>query len=147
MKKLIFLIALLIPMIASAQWESHYVAGDELKGVSEHYANIYHDAYGNYFVYWTNGNDIKISTKSGIFNYNNYHGVSAIVGFYDGDALVEKQNVTMYVPTGDSDTAYNVEDDFGKKVIEHLNNVGAVRFIIPKYSGADFDMKIPKRKK
>lgn len=131
---------------ANAQWITEYYEGDELKGTSSHYANGYFGDCGHFTCSSTN-TKILIATDRGIFDYNSNrynsdHYVSVTVGFYEKNILVEKVETRFYVPNGNSDTAISSKD-LGEKIINHLKNVGNVRIIASKYSGADFDLTIP----
>lgn len=147
MKKIILLLtAIFITTAVHAQWQSpRFVPADELKGEEAYYANQYIGDAG-FFVSWSNETKIKIGTTKGIFDYDDNY-VSVIVGFYVGDVLEEKVTTKFYVPRGDSDTAYTSDyqrpTDLGSKIINHLKTKGKVRFIVPKYSGADFDLTVP----
>ena len=151
MKKFITIIfATIVAMMtfsinANAQWGTpNYHKGDELKGTSAYYSNIYQGDCG-YFVCWSNDTDVKIGANRGIFDYDDNY-VFVIVGFYEGDKLIEKVTTRFYVPNGDSNTAYSSEyktKGLGEKIINHIKNVGNVRIIASKYSGADFDLTIP----
>ncbi len=154
MKKLIvsFILALVasLSFVANAQWtEPRYFPADELKGEGAYYANTYQGEDG-YVIFWSNENSVKIVSKRGIFDYGSYHYVDVVVGFYEGDKLVEKIKTQFYVPRGDGDTAYTSSyekpADLGLKIISHLKNTGKVRFIAGKYSGPDFDITVPMNK-
>ena len=149
MKKFLLLLLVFVPMLAMGQrWDTHYVPADELKGESEYYSYIYHGATNDYFVYWSNDSEIKVGSSRGIFDYSDSY-VSAIIGFYEDDKLVDKVTARMFVPKGDSNTAFTSEyrdPGLGKRIIDWINNTGDVRFIIPKYSGSDFDLRVPKKK-
>ena len=114
MKKFITIIfATIVAMVtfsinANAQWGTpNYHKGDELKGTSAYYSNIYQGDCG-YFVCWSNDTDVKIGANRGIFDYDDNY-VFVIVGFYEGDKLIEKVTTRFYVPNGDSNTAYSSE--------------------------------------
>ena len=143
----IFIATISMSYTAMAQWQSpSYHDADELTGQSAYYANLYVGENG-YFVCWSNTDDVKISTKSGIFDYNRDNYVSVIIGFYEGDKLTEKVTTKFYVPRGDSDVAicskYNTPKDLGKKIVTHIKTKGSVRIIASKFSGSDFDLTIP----
>lgn len=140
------LMAFVMCVNANAQnvWKVDYHQADELKGTEGYYSNFYVDTNGNYFVCWSNDTDVKIGARKGIFDYSDNY-VFVIVGFYKDTTLIEKETTYFYVPNGDSDTAYTSYKcpNLGNKIINHLKNVGNVRIIARKYSGADFDMVIP----
>lgn len=148
MKKffILCLMALVVCVNVNAQnvWEVDYHQADELKGTKGYYSNFYVDTNGNYFVCWSNDTDVKIGTRRGIFDYSGNY-VSVMVGFYKDTTLIEKETTYFYVPNGDSNTAYTSYKcpNLGNKIINHLKNVGNVRIIANKYSGADFDIVIP----
>lgn len=154
MKKIIFFLAmaLLVCVNANAQngkWEYHYNKADELLGTENHYANIFTDTNGNYFVCWSNDFSVKIGTNKGIFDFYD-NEVVAQIGFYENGKLIEKEIVRLYVPNGDSNTAF-IKSDYvsqllGEKIILHLKTKGSVRIVINKYSGADCDITIPMNK-
>lgn len=149
MKKfVVILLALFVGVFSSKMWaqwnEPSYYPGDDLKGTTEYYANVYRCSDG-YFVCWSNDSDIKIGTNIGIFDYQDSY-VSVIIGFYEGDNLKEKIETRFYVPRGNSGTAYTsryVSKGLGIKIINHLQNVGNVRIIAPRYGKLDFDITIP----
>lgn len=151
MKKffILCLMTLVVCVNVNAQnvWEVNYHQADELKGTKGYYSNFYVDTNGNYFVCWSNATYVKIGTSSGIFNYNSDNFVSVIVGFYKDTTLIEKKTTYFYVPDGDSSTAYlrysYKSRNLSNKIINHLKNVGNVRIIANKYSGANFDIVIP----
>lgn len=156
MKRFIFIIVALIGFIAmsapaKAQWNKpEYFPADELTGSDEYYANLYKGDCG-YFVSWTgkaSGGKIKVATDSGIFDYETiggYYFTDAIVGFYEGDKLVDKVVASFNVPKGDADTAYCAAD-LALKIKIHLKTKGKVRIIISKYGGPNFDLTIPMNK-
>ena len=130
---------------AKAEWnQPTYCPSDELRGTEAYYANFY-DGNSGYFVSWSNEDKVKIGTRRGIFDYNSYHFVSVLVGFYEGDKLIKKETTSFYVPKGDSDTAYS-NSDIGKRITTHLKTTGKVRIIASTYSGLDFDLLIPMNK-
>ena len=145
--------AIAVCINANAQnWQIYHNQADELKGTNEHYTNVYKNVNGDYAVCWSNSNNLKIVTDSGIFDYfYSASGFSAIcnntmialVGYYKDGVLIEKESISFYVPVGDRDTAYPYLKNKGTKIIRHLKYVGDVRIIAPKYSGADFDITIP----
>jgi hypothetical protein len=144
--------AISINVNANTNWDIFYNNADELKETPAHYSNIYTDENNNYFVCWSHNNSIKIGTGSGIFNrfYSTSKYLSicnntmvALVGYYKNGVLIEKENITFYVPSGDMDTAYPYLNKFSRKIIRHLKYVGDVRIVADKYSGAHFDITIP----
>lgn len=148
MKKIFILclMAFVMGVNANAQnWEIDYHQADDLKGTEGYYSNYYSDTNGNYFVCWSNDTDVKIGTRRGIFDYDDNY-VFVIIGFYENGSLIEKETSYFYVPRGDSNTAFTSiykSPNLGTKIINHLKNVGNVRIIARKYSGADFDIVIP----
>ena len=149
MKK--FIITIILALVASlsftanAQWsEPKYFPADELRGEEAYYANTFAGEDGAVII-WSNETDVKLVTRQGIFDYHDNY-VNVIVGFYEGDKLVEKVTTKFYAPDGDSDTAYtsSIKEPLGLglKIILHLHNNGKVRFIASKYSGADFDLTV-----
>lgn len=150
MKRFILIVISLVCMAysASAQWQKANFPADELKGTEAYTAYIFYDSDSDFMCYWSNDVSIKIGAGRGIFDYSDHH-VRVIIGFYEGDTLLEKETATFYVPDGDSDTAYTSSYGGGKqlaeKIINHLNTKGDVRFIAPKYSGSDFDLVVKKR--
>lgn len=156
MKKFImFVVATLVAMVsmsnfAMAQWfpPTHHQA-DELTGTSEYYSNLYEGDSG-YFVCWSNDNNVKIVAKRGIFDYNDDY-VNVIVGFYEGENLIEKVETKFYVPQNESNTAYTSDykspKGLGYKIKNHIKTKGDVRIIASKYSGIDFDLTVPMNEK
>jgi hypothetical protein len=136
-------IAILVSSItANAQWTEKQKPADELKGTSACVVYAYQSTDG-LCVYWSDEDEFHIVATSGIFDYDN-HFVRVIVGFYDGDTLVEKRTESFYVPKGDSNTAC-VFGQLGRKIINHLENNGKVRFIAPRYGRSDFDLTVTPR--
>jgi len=134
---------------ANAQWQpAKFYEADELKGEDAYFSNHYVGDSGH-LICWSNETDVKIITDRGIFDYDDNY-VKVVVGFYEGDKLVEKVTTKFFVPDGDSDTAYtssyNEPKNLGWKIMQHLKTKGKVRIIAPKFSGADFDLTIPMNK-
>lgn len=148
MKKLIYILVAFIACLvssanASAQWTEKTKPADELKGTSECVVYGYKSPDG-LCVYWSDDNEFHIVTASGIFDYDNRF-VRVIIGFYEGDKLVEKRTESFYVPKGDADTACAF-GELGRKIINHLENKGKVRFIASRYGRSDFDLTVSPRK-
>ena len=135
-----------------AQWVSKVNAADELKGTDECVIYVYNSQNGT-FNYWSDDDEIQIHTMLGIFDYKDEGGlyvslnrVSVLIGFYSDGKLIEKETDKFYVPDGDSDTAACTNTELGRKIINHIENGGDVRFIAPRYGRADFDLTVIKRK-
>ena len=146
MKKVLLLaFSLMATLNANAQWSTKYHEADELRDEPAYWSNLYIASDGAAFVSWSNDDEVKIITDKGIFDYSDSR-VKVIVGFYKDNALMEKTTAFFYVPSGDSNTAYTSSyrnPGLGQKIIDWLKNTGDVRFIASKYSGSDFDMKVP----
>ena len=97
------------------------------------------------FIAWSNDPTVKLVTDRGIFDYENGR-VTVLIGFYEGSTLVEKTTAKFWVPDGNSHRAYSPDDNLGKKILEYIKTKGKVRFIAPRYSGADFDLTVPMNK-
>lgn len=140
-------VALVVPNLAFAQkWHSLFNAADELKGEKAYYTYYYESVGGDCVCCWSNeANRLKIISGRGIFDYDDNY-VSVLVGFYEGDTLVNKVVTKFYVPDGDSNHAYTSpykNPTLGTDIINHLRTKGKVRIVASKYSGADFDLTIP----
>ncbi len=150
MKRLfIIILALMLSFTASAQWTTRFHKADELKGEDSYWSNLYVSPSGySMFVCWTNDTEVKIITREGIFDYSDDY-VRVLVGFYKGESLVEKEEAYFFVPQGDRDSAYSSSyrnPGLGPKIKEWIKNSGNVRFVAPKFSGADFDMTVKQYK-
>ena len=158
MKKLFLLLSLMCVILSSSaqRWVKHHEDADELKGLPAtnlHYADI--SNIGSVII--VDDKDIlTISLRKGLFDYKSYdeyYVVDGIAGMYgENGNLVEKLNIRINVSADSPNFAqayYNT--DFGyegsgaiKKVLTWIrNNKGSIRFIIPKYGGTDFDVKLP----
>ncbi|MBQ2046414.1 MAG: hypothetical protein II260_04420 [Muribaculaceae bacterium] len=150
MKKILLLLtASFITITVNAQWlKPRYYPADELKEEEAYYANHYTKG-SEYFICWSNESDIKIGTQTGIFDYSD-NEVTVIVGFYIGNKLEEKVTTIFFVPSGDPNiaysTSYGTPENLGEKIINHIKHKGKVRFLVPKYSGSDFDLTVPMNK-
>lgn len=147
MKKiLICFILTLVSISGYSQWiKPKYYPADELTGEAAYYSNVYKKTGVGMFIAWSNDPTVKLVTDRSIFDYEN-DLVTVLIGFYEGSTLVEKTTANFWVPDGDSDTAYSLDDNLGKKILEYIKTKGKVRFIAPKYSGADFDLTVPMNK-
>ena len=153
MKK--FIITIILALVASisftsyAQWQTpKYYPADDLTGTNAYYSNLYVGGEMGALVIWSNEDDVKLMAGRGIFDYDDNY-VSVLVGFYEGDKLVEKVSAEFYVPNGDSNTAYTSDyknPNLAIKIINHLRTKGKVRFVASKYSGPDFDLTVPMNK-
>lgn len=158
MKRILLFLSLMCVIFSSSaqRWEKLHEDADELKGIpasNSHYANISNIGV---IIILDDTDLLTISLRKGIFDYKRYkeyYVVDGIVGLYgeNGD-LVEKIKVRINVSEDSPNFAqvyYN--NDFGyegsgaiKKVLSWIrNNKGSIRFIIPKYGGTDFDVKLP----
>lgn len=147
-KTIIFTICLLAlaAVNAAAQWKTSFHEADELKDTPEYYSNLYVAESGNAFVCWNNDSNVKIVTDRGIFDYDDNY-VYVIVGFYENGKMTDKVTTKFFVPDGASSTAYSSDfkcPGLGERIKDHLKNTGSVRILASKYSGADFDITIPK---
>lgn len=153
MKKLLLLIAICITTVANAQWQITKMPGDELKEIEEYYMNAYAGERGDAFAFASNfPSSVIILSRSGIFNYNynDSNSVKITIGFYVDDKLVDKESTKFYVlNTGNSNLA-TLNDrrtpGLGLKIITHLKTKGDVRIIADRYSGSDYDVRIPMNK-
>ena len=147
MKKiLICFILTLVSISGYSQWVvPKYYPADELTGEAAYYSNAYNKTGVGKFIAWSNESTVKLVTSSGIFDYKDSY-VTVLIGFYEGSTLVEKTTAEFWVPDGDSHRAYSLDDNLGKKILEHIKTKGKVRFVAPRYSGADFDLTVPMNK-
>ncbi len=158
MKRFILLLSLICVILSSSAqcWVKHHEDADELKGLPAtnlHYVDIPNICS---VIIIDDKDLLTITLRKGIFDYKRYkeyYVVDGIVGMYgeNGD-LVEKENVKINVSEDSPNFAQAYfNTDFGyqgsgaiKKVLNWIrNNKGNVRFIIPKYGGTDFDIKLP----
>ena len=158
MKRFILLLSLMCVVLTSSaqRWEKRHQDADELKGTSAvdlHFADIPNMGV---IVILDNKDVLTIGLKEGFFDskrYEEYLVVDGIVGMYGGNGeLVEKANIRIEVP---KDSPKYIQAFFNtnlgyegsgaiKKILSWIrNNKGSVRFIIPKYGGTDFDVKLP----
>lgn len=132
---------------AKAQWNSSvYFEADELKGTPSSYMTMYTDDSGT-FVCLSNSNEniLSVTTATSIFNYDNYHNVKIVIGFYKDGALLKRKTVSAFVSKGGGNRA--LISSYGAKglpdkILNHLINVGDVRIIAPLFRGGDFDITI-----
>ena len=139
------IVLLVLAFSAGAQWRTSFHEADELKGTEEYTSSLYISETGDAFVCWSNEDGIKIVAGRGIFDYDDNY-VLAIIGFYEDGRMVDKVTTRLFVPDGSADAAYSSEyrsPGLGKKIKEHLRTRGDVRILASKYSGADFDIRIP----
>lgn len=153
MKRYILLLAtLFISTVTFAQWSIRHIDADELRGQEECYFNFYNSPKGDSFSFGsTQPLSFIIGTRSGIFNYGDdafgYHTLKVIVGYYVGKELVDKATETLYISKdGNSNYAGSLGGELANKVVNHLKTKGDVRIIAPKYSGSDYDVRIPMNK-
>ena len=157
-KNVLLLLLMFMTLTGSAQyWEKHHEDADELKGTPA--TNLYYANISNVgvVIIMEDTDLLTFSVKKGVFDYKHYKTyytvVDGIVGLYDenGD-LVEKVVVRINVSEDSPNFAQAyINTDFEyegsgaiKKVLSWIRNgKGSVRFIIPKYGGTDFDVKLP----
>lgn len=128
------------------KWQSLYSPADELKGEAEYYVYYVEAPNGDSICLYSNENYIKIISGRGIFDYNSNY-VSVLVGFYEGDTLVNKVKTVFFVPDRNASVAYTSKyknPTLAKDVVDWLKSNGEVRIIASKYSNADFDVTAPK---
>lgn len=147
MKKiLICFILTLVSISGYSQWKAPmYYPADELTGEAAYYSNVYNKTGVGTFIAWSNESTVKLVTDRSIFDYEN-DLVTVLIGFYEGSTLVEKTTAKFWVPDGNSHRAYSLDDNLGKKILEYIKTKGKVRFLAPRYSGADFDLTVPMNK-
>lgn len=149
MKKiLICFILTLISISGYSQWMTpEYYPADELTGEAAYYSNVYNETGVGMFIAWSNESTVKLVTDRSIFDYKDSY-VTVLIGFYEGSTLVEKTTAKFWVPDGNSHRAYSsfLDSNLGKKILEHIKTKGKVRFVAPRYSGADFDLTVPMNK-
>ena len=138
-------IAIFFTSNAFAQWSITYHEGDPLKETEACYANTYTCQEGNAFTCQTGTDIIRIYTHEGIFN--TYNGsVNMIIGFYQGDKLIEKKEVWFYVPNDQPNCAYSnpyKQKKISRRIKEHLKSIGNVRILASRYGDPDLDIIIP----
>ena len=159
MKKSILLLLLMcMTLTGSAQyWEKIHKDADELKGTSAinlHLVNV--PGIGSVSIL-DNKDYLVFKVKKGIFDYklfNTYYTVAeGVAGLYsENGELVEKVAIRISVSEDTpsyADAYFNTALDYEgsgaiRKVISWIrDSKGSVRFIIPKYGGTDFDIKVP----
>lgn len=156
MKKIIFFLAmaLLVCVNANAQitkWSKTYEKADELRGYESStvisYVNIEDDVYFAIDC-CSNHITIAIQTLKGIFNYNIIDGkkvTTALIGFYENDKLISKENVSLILHSEDSSMGGFINNDIAAKIINHLQK-GNIRFVIKRTQMTSFDVVIPMNK-
>ena len=140
---------MLLPFAANAQWVQFTSEADELRGTPATTAYIYTAEDGGMFVITDGKDDFTIVCDKGIFDYSDNY-VKALIGFYDGNKLVEKVEVMLFVADGSGNMAISSEYQkplVGKKVKDYINNTGDVRFVIPRYGRESYDIRVPRRTK
>ena len=150
MKKiLICFILTLVSISGYSQWMApEYYPADELTGAAAHCINTYSETGAGIFSAQDDSALLLVSNK-GIFDYYriySLYAVDVLIGFYEGSTLVEKTNATFKVLNSDSRVAGCTDDTLVKKILEYIKTKGKVRFIAPRYSGADFDLTVPMNK-
>ena len=139
--------ATLFAFNAMAQWSTDSHKGDELLGTAPYKSYTYTASNGDSFIYWSNDYNFRLYAAKGIFFYKGDF-VNAVVGYYSGDELINRESVELYVPEGKPNTAQADNNwELADRIITHIENGGRVRIVADKYSGADFDITIPARKK
>lgn len=146
MKRLFLLVLLLLNVctFANAQkWEISKIKGDALKGTADCYRCDF--GVGYTFTCWSDSATIRIGCPFSIFNprpmsFNQY--VDVTIGLYVGDTLVETLKARFSL-SSKLDTAYSYRKGLNKKIIDHLKTKGDVRIFAPKYSGDDYDTRLP----
>lgn len=146
-----FIIVISIFLIAvngNAQWRVYSYPADELKGLPAYKSYVYYHGE-DYFQYDTLVTSVRIYIDEDIFNYDDDNQISVLIGYYEGDTLVEKEFADFFVSTGNANTAvyvsYGEYNPVAKKIITHLTSKGAVRLIAHSYGGRDYDIKVPMR--
>lgn len=157
MKKFLFFVFALFCFvgIANAQWdEPQFVEGDELTEKPNQWLYPYYDfdgliMFSQSLDFTKLPNAICFYTNKSIFDYDDRYA-ECIIGFYNNDKLIEKITTKVWVSSrGDEAYIFSYPDGTEypiiiKKIINHLNNVGNVRFIIPTYSAGNFDITVTK---
>lgn len=147
MKRLFLLVFLLLNVctFANAQkWRIYATKGDALKGTADVIVNRTGRG-GNYFICWSDSHIIKIGCSDGIFNTRSttmLRYVDVTIGFYKGETLVDKVKV-MFSVNDSYNAAYCYRRGLNRRIIEHIKTKGDVRLFAPKYTGDDYDVKLP----
>ncbi len=147
MKKLfLFIMCSFVFSIANAQngWTSTLHEADALKKTKEYTSYCYKDDQGNSFIYWSNSNNFRLINAEGVFDVDINEHVKVIVGYYDlNDNLIKQENKRLSVEADD----YTMVDSYtsGKKMIEYLNNEkGYLRILCPTYQRVSpVEIKVP----
>lgn len=162
MKKVLFLLLMLMPVMAGAQtWEKTIEPGDELKGTTDAVKYKLVDSLarqvmafyqpGDYWKVGIGGNVFQ-PDKRGLVHKKTYNMIGyATIGFYDEqNNLIKKWDNCMIELTNNLQVAEASKTIWGKTskgcrdVVPYLmNERGYVRIIIPTYRGKEFDMKVP----
>ncbi len=159
MKKIVLLLLLMcMTLTGSAQyWEKIHKDADELKGTSDiniHLINV--PSVGAVTIH-DNKDYLVFKVNKGVFDYKLYNAyyivAEGVAGLYsENGELVEKVAIRVSVSEDSPSFAqayFNTALDYEgsgaiRKVISWIrDSKGSVRFIIPKYGGTDFDVKVP----
>lgn len=159
MKKLLFLLLMLVPLVSNAQykWEVDYEPADELKGTKADSVYFYLcDSVGS-FTYRYNSHDtfVLYSTKGSFkCRYNGWSlpknaiQTNATIGLYDDNGeLKDKFEYALNVGN-DFNIAFSrlQYKKYARKVISWLESgKGYVRIVAALRNGLDFDLVVPHR--
>lgn len=151
MKK--FFIALVMCFFAIAanalnEWTPITIDGDELKGTTSYVVYNYDTGEGC-LGFYDSTNILVIMSDRGIFDYDIYDYVKGVViGLYDAKGKlierVETPTDRTFRVSSHGKAAFCTRNDVNSRVVEFIkNNKGYVRIVADKYSGSDFDVKVP----
>ncbi len=158
MKKLLLMsLVLFSTLTVSAQyWIQGKTEADELKGTKAYSYHAIKIPEKGILILDDDKDVLKITTFEGIFNYELYDGVYAVVngifGMYgENGELVAKEEVMVSVSKESprfaiadySRSALNNSSGISKVASWIRNSKGSVRIILPRYAKTDFDVTLP----
>jgi len=159
MKKVLWIIVCLMTMMVSVnaqsegfkldEWFIEHSEVDELKGIGGNEYFTYVVRGEGFITYCTNRDQFSVSAYKGMFDYDMYdYPKFIIIGIYDKDnKLVEKvsSKVKDFEVFGKYKDLLSINSkEINKKIWLHIkNNKGFVRFVIGRFNGNDFDIKVP----
>lgn len=159
MRKLFFLVMLLITMAASAQtgWDIKKESADPLKGTIERTRYRWQEGETMVFAFYNPGSEWKVGVgrngfkgdPRGLTKNQNFMAY-AKVGIYDADDNIIEAWDNFHMELTDLYRVATAMNDSKKqrtanqKIIEHLlSGHGYIRILMETHMGNGFDMKIP----
>ena len=146
MKKFVFILIGLILVTTNCfgSWKITQNKKDALSGSSESYENVFVIENGDMLFFNSKLNQVRIYSGHSIFKHDNGDYFRALVGYYVGDELVEKEYVYFKVD-GDGNNDYAMISSYksagiGEKIINHLKYKGNVQIRATTYSYPNYDI-------